>query len=255
MGLQDLLTAVKENLVNQEVGLKAGMRLPGYNKEESQQAIASTTELVAKAESLIEQGISLSTTNRQQLVDLLDMVNSLEASLEGSTNPALTAQLCHQLKVTQDGDQFDSHLTPTRDMNLQTILESLGDKVDIDYIKKHFPVDLEKPLEAKTISIFNQPGTESENHQFIKDKGLELEGTEGTLLATGALLYGKELDGSEELTSAEKNLLELFKKKFVRYGSRSAGVNVDVDGVLRAGDCYLSDHTEGLPCGVAPESK
>ncbi|MEZ4752993.1 MAG: hypothetical protein R3A13_01620 [Bdellovibrionota bacterium] len=143
---------------------------------------------------------------------------------------------------------------PPADMTLMDVFEQLGDKVNVNYIKQYLhSVNLNEELGGEEIElmVFDKHGTQEENHTFINEQGLSLEVDPKRVLYMAAVLHKKAIDGN--LNEAESNLYNIFKTKFVRFGSGSAGVNVNDNGVLNANDNYNPSNNKGVPCAARPE--
>ena len=170
----------------------------------------------------------------------------VQTSLE--TN--LQTKIWDQVKVKKVGDRFDIALKPTEGMDLETILEALGHKVNIDLLKTNNVIDLKTELEAQTIAIFDSPGTGSHANELITELGLEQEGTEIAVFAIVGLLYAKDLDENAQLSLDEESLLDQFKKRFVHSGNNSSfGVTILGSGVLSVAYNIYYGRLSGLPSG------
>ncbi|MCB0318361.1 MAG: hypothetical protein KDD56_06355 [Bdellovibrionales bacterium] len=164
------------------------------------------------------------------------------------------ASLGESISVEQRGIRFKVLTKPARaDMTLMDVFEQLGDGVyiDIERIKSDLPsVDLNVKLGSKKIEfmVFDKPGTEEENHDYIKKRRFSLEVDPKRVLYMAAVLYKKSIDGN--LNESESNLYDILKNRFIRFGSGWAGVRVNDLGVLDANaHCHPSE-VGGVPCGV-----
>ena len=202
-----------------------------------------------------ENGASLS---NQELADLGQQARDLSVKLRNvlysKGREALDRQkqilLDDSIDVKQEGTKYTVLTKPPRaDMTLMDVFKQLACKVNTAHIKKNFPsVDLNEKLGSKEVKliVFYKPGTQKENHAFIKERGFSLDIDPKRVLYMAAVLQKKDIDGN--LNKAQNSLYNILQTKFIRFGSGSDSVHVGDDNVLYADEDYNPNSDYGVPC-------
>ena len=240
-------------LEQEEIGLRAGMTYPGMDKEDTKAELESRKELL---DALKRAQSTVGAIGFTEMQNLIAKAEKLEAILDGEGEQSQIS-LADSVEVKQEGDKYTINTKPPRaDMTLMDVFDQLGDKVDIDYIRHNLKsVDLNEKLGDEEIEliVFDEPGTQEQNHAFIEEQGLSLEVDPKRVLYMAAVLHKKDIDGN--LNDTEANLYKILTTRFIRFGSGSAGVDVSADGVLLARDHCHPGFNYGVPCAARSESK